>query len=55
MNAILANVIIARDVPIAKPRYKSSVIPVSDFQVRISFECNIADKVRAIYPKSTNT
>ena len=55
MKAILANVIIARDVPIAKPRYKSSVIPVSDFQVRISFECSIALYIRAIYPKSTNT
>jgi len=50
MSAILANVIIARDVPITKPRYKSSVIPVRDFHVRISFECNIAKKIRAIYP-----
>ena len=49
MKAIPANVIIPRDVPIAKPRYKSSVMPVSDFQVSILFECNIILEIRTKY------
>jgi hypothetical protein len=45
-----ANVIIARVVPKVKPRYRSSVIPVKDFHVSISFECNMKRKVRAKNP-----
>ena len=49
MKAIAANVIIPRDVPIAKPSYKSSVMPVSDFHVSILFECNITIEIKTKY------